>query len=160
MSSSAVPILRPTTSDFVPGAAGHDSPTKSTPRARARRVLPRGADPRASPPEDKKLCRNVLIYGQCRFEDTGCLFSHDAVSRACAPACSSRMLTETNERRAERARVADVGCSVSAIDWSGTAGFCEAASELIASSRGEAEDGREGPASVRTSSVAQSGLAA
>ena len=29
--------------------------------------------------EDKKLCRNVLIYGSCRYEDTGCLFSHDAV---------------------------------------------------------------------------------
>ncbi|KAM0747829.1 hypothetical protein T439DRAFT_328503 [Meredithblackwellia eburnea MCA 4105] len=24
-----------------------------------------------------KLCRNVLIYGQCRFEATGCIYSHD-----------------------------------------------------------------------------------
>ncbi|KAL8291391.1 hypothetical protein RQP46_002369 [Phenoliferia psychrophenolica] len=54
MASSAIPILRPTTSDFVPGAAAGDGK------------------------KDKKLCRNVLIYGQCRFEDTGCLFSHDA----------------------------------------------------------------------------------
>jgi hypothetical protein len=23
------------------------------------------------------LCRNVLIYGHCRYEDQGCTFSHD-----------------------------------------------------------------------------------
>lgn len=29
-------------------------------------------------PENKDtLCRNVLIYGHCRYEDQGCAFSHD-----------------------------------------------------------------------------------
>lgn len=23
------------------------------------------------------LCRNVLIYGHCRYEDQGCAFNHD-----------------------------------------------------------------------------------
>ncbi|CZS96506.1 uncharacterized protein RAG0_05798 [Rhynchosporium agropyri] len=30
-------------------------------------------------PENSKdtLCRNVTIYGHCRWEDSGCVFSHD-----------------------------------------------------------------------------------
>jgi hypothetical protein len=30
-------------------------------------------------PENAKdtLCRNVLIYGHCRYEDQGCAFNHD-----------------------------------------------------------------------------------
>ncbi|ORY85992.1 hypothetical protein BCR35DRAFT_302625 [Leucosporidium creatinivorum] len=32
--------------------------------------------PPSSTTEDKKLCRNILIYGQCRFEDKGCTYSH------------------------------------------------------------------------------------
>jgi PAB-dependent poly(A)-specific ribonuclease subunit 3 len=23
------------------------------------------------------LCRNILIYGNCRYEDQGCTFNHD-----------------------------------------------------------------------------------
>lgn len=40
------------------------------------------ADTRATAPlplpENKDtLCRNILIYGHCRYEDKGCLFNHD-----------------------------------------------------------------------------------
>ncbi|KAK4698277.1 PAB-dependent poly(A)-specific ribonuclease subunit 3, partial [Phenoliferia sp. Uapishka_3] len=82
MASAAIPILRPTTTDFIPGgtASGtvtpHDSPTK----------------------KDKKLCRNVLIYGQCRFEDTGCLFSHDANAPP-SPSLASASHAERRRRR-------------------------------------------------------------
>ncbi|KAJ0157860.1 Uncharacterized protein HZ326_13657 [Fusarium oxysporum f. sp. albedinis] len=34
--------------------------------------------PRPKGRENKDtLCRNVLIYGHCRYEDQGCAFSHD-----------------------------------------------------------------------------------
>ncbi|KAL6858217.1 PAB-dependent poly(A)-specific ribonuclease subunit 3 [Amphichorda felina] len=34
--------------------------------------------PRPKGRENKDtLCRNVLIYGHCRYEDQGCTFSHD-----------------------------------------------------------------------------------
>ncbi|KAL7788680.1 hypothetical protein V8C37DRAFT_387608 [Trichoderma ceciliae] len=36
--------------------------------------------PRPKTRENKEtLCRNVLIYGHCRYEDQGCTFSHDQV---------------------------------------------------------------------------------
>ena len=69
--------------------------------------------------EDKKLCRNVLIYGSCRYEDTGCLFSHDAVrpsshssdydgllTRPILPLLSARFVVE-------RAAISHLGSSVS-----------------------------------------------
>jgi PAB-dependent poly(A)-specific ribonuclease subunit 3 len=31
------------------------------------------------------LCRNVLIYGHCRYEDQGCAYNHDLNKTASAP---------------------------------------------------------------------------
>ncbi len=28
------------------------------------------------------MCRNVLIYGHCRFQDQGCAFNHDQTKNA------------------------------------------------------------------------------
>lgn len=40
---------------------------------------PSGISPRPKARENAKetLCRNVVIYGKCRFEDKGCAFNHD-----------------------------------------------------------------------------------
>ncbi|KAI3340960.1 hypothetical protein F4824DRAFT_359968 [Ustulina deusta] len=36
------------------------------------------ASPRPKTRDSKDtLCRNVLIYGHCRYEDQGCAFNHD-----------------------------------------------------------------------------------
>ncbi|TVY39626.1 PAN2-PAN3 deadenylation complex subunit [Lachnellula subtilissima] len=37
------------------------------------------SSPRPKGRENAKdtLCRNVLIYGHCRYEDQGCAFNHD-----------------------------------------------------------------------------------
>lgn len=43
-----------------------------------RPVLP--AAPAKPPlPDERKLCRNILIYGQCRFQHKGCLYLHHPV---------------------------------------------------------------------------------
>lgn len=36
-----------------------------------------GANPEPIAENKDTLCRNVLIYGHCRYEDQGCTFSHD-----------------------------------------------------------------------------------
>lgn len=36
----------------------------------------------------QKLCRNVTIYGSCKFEDKGCLFAHDVKKLSQAPAAT------------------------------------------------------------------------
>ncbi|TVY65657.1 PAN2-PAN3 deadenylation complex subunit [Lachnellula suecica] len=37
------------------------------------------------------LCRNVLIYGHCRYEDQGCAFNHDPNKTLSGPADSARL---------------------------------------------------------------------
>ncbi|KAL2269393.1 hypothetical protein VTJ83DRAFT_1577 [Remersonia thermophila] len=44
------------------------------------------ASPRAKNRENKDtLCRNVLIYGHCRYEDQGCTFNHDQTPKTSSP---------------------------------------------------------------------------
>lgn len=66
--SAAIPILRPPTGP----PSTNTSPTST---AAQLPLSPSGK-------RNKQLCRNVLIYGQCRFEDKGCLYGHDLVRRA------------------------------------------------------------------------------
>ena len=41
-------------------------------------VAPDAVADSPNPTENKDtLCRNVLIYGHCRYEDQGCAFNHD-----------------------------------------------------------------------------------
>ncbi|KLU90505.1 hypothetical protein MAPG_10358 [Magnaporthiopsis poae ATCC 64411] len=46
-------------------------------------------------PADTKdtLCRNILIYGHCRYEDTGCAFSHDQSKKSPKPDTPPRLST-------------------------------------------------------------------
>ena len=34
-------------------------------------------------------CRNILIYGHCRYKDQGCAFSHDTGTKGASPPNSS-----------------------------------------------------------------------
>ncbi|KAM3513230.1 hypothetical protein MY11210_003096 [Beauveria gryllotalpidicola] len=50
----------------------------AAPRYQSNELRRQVGSPRVKPRENKEtLCRNVLIYGHCRYEDQGCTFSHD-----------------------------------------------------------------------------------
>ncbi|KAL6893312.1 hypothetical protein GGI43DRAFT_412807 [Trichoderma evansii] len=50
----------------------------TTPRYQTAELRRQVGSPRPRPRENKDtLCRNILIYGHCRYEDQGCAFMHD-----------------------------------------------------------------------------------
>ncbi|OAA60084.1 PAB-dependent poly(A)-specific ribonuclease subunit PAN3 [Cordyceps fumosorosea ARSEF 2679] len=50
----------------------------AAPRYQSNELRRQVGSPRVKPRENKEtLCRNVVIYGHCRFEDQGCTFLHD-----------------------------------------------------------------------------------
>ncbi|KAM3548693.1 hypothetical protein MY1884_006044 [Beauveria asiatica] len=50
----------------------------AAPRYQSNELRRQVGSPRVKPRDNKEtLCRNVLIYGHCRYEDQGCTFSHD-----------------------------------------------------------------------------------
>ncbi|QUC21824.1 uncharacterized protein UV8b_06065 [Ustilaginoidea virens] len=53
---------------------------------------PAGSSPKPKGRAEHKetLCRNVLIYGHCRYEDQGCTFSHDQTKNSINPSDMSR----------------------------------------------------------------------
>lgn len=68
--SSAIRIVAPSASSSANTSPSHQ---------------PRQPPGSGSTTQDKKLCRNILIYGQCRFEDKGCTYSHQLPDPAKPP---------------------------------------------------------------------------
>ncbi|KAI8086057.1 uncharacterized protein BX664DRAFT_334810 [Halteromyces radiatus] len=66
---SAIPIVAP--SDDPPSSTPTSPSTTTT-----KNVPPKPAS-KSSSANAKRLCRNVIIHGFCKFEDKGCEFNHD-----------------------------------------------------------------------------------
>ncbi|BGP19909.1 hypothetical protein JCM10213_008616 [Rhodosporidiobolus nylandii] len=64
--SAAIPIVRP----------GAQTPQGGSPSSQAAKLPGSPASVAAQKPENR-LCRNVLIYGSCKYKDRGCQFSHE-----------------------------------------------------------------------------------
>ncbi|KAL7926723.1 hypothetical protein ACQKWADRAFT_309526 [Trichoderma austrokoningii] len=63
----------------------------TTPRFQTTELRRQVASPRPRPRESKDtLCRNILIYGHCRYEDQGCVFMHDKTRGNASQANSSQ----------------------------------------------------------------------
>ncbi|KAJ1983491.1 PAB-dependent poly(A)-specific ribonuclease subunit 3 [Dimargaris verticillata] len=80
--TSAGKPLSPLNPPFIPGSARKSALTHSSnPESSAELPQPTGVDPKP------RLCRNIFIYGSCRYENKGCAFSHQ-VDKPSAPAGS------------------------------------------------------------------------
>ncbi|CEQ42692.1 SPOSA6832_04537 [Sporobolomyces salmonicolor] len=62
--SAAIAIVRPS-----PSQSATTSPTAQPAK-----------QPNSPAKQETKLCRNILIYGSCRFQDKGCVYSHHLVN--------------------------------------------------------------------------------
>ncbi|KAL1927009.1 hypothetical protein VTP01DRAFT_5339 [Rhizomucor pusillus] len=91
-SPSAIPIVAPSESPSSNGTAGGDqSASKST----------SSKTPSKGKTNTKRLCRNVIIHGFCKFEDKGCEFNHDVnkPSPQGSPEVSTRFRTQSSTGR-------------------------------------------------------------
>ena len=72
--SRALKIVRPPQAATAAVAVdGNSTPTSSLPSGQSASTLQvAGGDAPTS-----KLCKNIAIYGHCKFADKGCVFSHD-----------------------------------------------------------------------------------
>ncbi|ORZ24040.1 hypothetical protein BCR42DRAFT_402124 [Absidia repens] len=91
---SAIPIVAPPSDDPPTNSPTTTSPsaTKSPPTKPAVKTNPANA---------KRLCRNVIIHGFCKFEDKGCEFNHDTNNK---PIAQSSPESKTAVRLASPAR--------------------------------------------------------
>ncbi|EHK42864.1 hypothetical protein TRIATDRAFT_294038 [Trichoderma atroviride IMI 206040] len=65
----------------------------TTPRYQTTELRRQVGSPRPRPRENvprDTLCRNILIYGHCRYEDQGCIFMHDQTRGNSSQAGSSQ----------------------------------------------------------------------
>ncbi|KAH8131555.1 hypothetical protein FP744_10002002 [Trichoderma asperellum] len=63
----------------------------TAPRYQTAELRRQVGSPRPRPRENKDtLCRNILIYGHCRYEDQGCAFMHDQTKGNSSQASSSQ----------------------------------------------------------------------
>ncbi|GAA5881277.1 hypothetical protein JCM5296_007501 [Sporobolomyces johnsonii] len=67
--SAAIAIVRPS-----PSQSATTSPTAQPAK-----------QPNSPAKQETKLCRNILIYGSCRFQDKGCVYSHHLPSQSNPP---------------------------------------------------------------------------
>ncbi|KAK4052283.1 PAB-dependent poly(A)-specific ribonuclease subunit 3 [Microbotryomycetes sp. JL221] len=78
--SAAIPIR-------APGSQAPSAQSSPTPRASQLPANTTNADnlnakgkSESLHGDDKKLCRNIVIFGSCKYQDRGCAFSHDVPS--------------------------------------------------------------------------------
>ncbi|GAA5985244.1 hypothetical protein JCM11641_003647 [Rhodosporidiobolus odoratus] len=94
--SSAIPIVRPSASTLstlatsTPAADANSSkPASPTPAPAKQPPSPSGTKVDGRAPENR-LCRNILIYGSCKYKNRGCQFAHEVNPPASAASASPK----------------------------------------------------------------------
>lgn len=59
------------------------------------------ADGRPPPDHKDTLCRNILIYGHCRYENSGCTFNHDQNKGSVTNSTNNTNSTTSNNATSE-----------------------------------------------------------
>ncbi|PWN47714.1 hypothetical protein IE53DRAFT_371232 [Violaceomyces palustris] len=103
--SSAIPIVAPSSAS----SNAATSPTASSSTANSTSLASSSVIQASANASEKKPCRNVAIYGRCKYESEGCPFDHGSTSISSAAAGKGASLSSPVTSSVSKAKTSSTG---------------------------------------------------